>query len=259
STQGGGSGGQLSIFGNSGGTEAVGGDLMLGGSLNLSGDSDGDFSGDGGELDVGDSDLPVRGSITISAPINASSGTGGSGGDVSFFAVLDISQSGAIQVQGKGTDGSGGNATLEAHRALTLNDIDATGDVFFGGEIDATAWCALTLPLGGTLDSTDGGINTLASGGTMAIGGTLRAIDGSNAIKFLNTQPTITGQVTPAATVTQDAALNPCPGPSGVCGDGKVDPGEQCDDGNQVNGDGCDNNCTFPGCGNGVQAPRHQS
>src|SRR5262249_42750866 len=107
----------------------------------------------------------------------------------------------------------------------------------------------------GTLDSTDGGINTLASGGTMAISGTLRAIDGSNAIKFLNTQPTITGQVTPAATVTQDAALNPCPGPSGVCGDGNVDPGEQCDDGNQVNGDGCDNNCTFPGCGNGVKDP----
>src|SRR5262249_44868735 len=133
------------------------------------------------------------------------------GGAVSFFAVLDISQSGAIQVQGKGTDGSGGNATLEAHRALTLNDIDATGDVFFGGEIDATAWCALTLPLGGTLDSTDGGINTLASGGTMAIGGTLRAIGGSDALQVPHTPPPNTRPVTPAPPPTPEAATQPRP------------------------------------------------
>jgi len=30
-----------------------------------------------------------------------------------------------------------------------------------------------------------------------------------------------------------------------VCGDSKVDAGEQCDDGNTTNGDGCSNNCTY--------------
>ncbi len=165
-TQGGGSGGTLEIYGSSDQSEPVGGNVMLGGSVDLSGDSDGDFGGDGGELDIGDSFTLVGGSITITAPINASSGDGGGGGDVSFAAVSDISQSAAIQVQGKGADGSGGTATFEAHRALTLSDIDATGDVVFGGEIDATAWCSLTLPLGGTLDTTDGGSNNLASGGS---------------------------------------------------------------------------------------------
>ena len=54
-TQGGGSGGTLEIFGSSDQIEPVGGNVMLGGSIDLSGDSDGDFGGDGGELDIGDS------------------------------------------------------------------------------------------------------------------------------------------------------------------------------------------------------------
>jgi uncharacterized delta-60 repeat protein len=40
-----------------------------------------------------------------------------------------------------------------------------------------------------------------------------------------------------------------------VCGDGRLQPGEQCDDGNLVNGDGCDANCTLPACGNGIVDP----
>jgi cysteine-rich repeat protein len=38
-----------------------------------------------------------------------------------------------------------------------------------------------------------------------------------------------------------------------VCGDGKIDPGEQCDDGNTTNGDACENNCTLSRCGNGIK------
>jgi cysteine-rich repeat protein len=265
-TQGGGSGGTLEIYGSSDQSEPVGGNVILGGSVDLSGDSDGDFGGDGGELDIGDSFTLVGGSITIMAPINASSGNGGGGGDVSFAAVSDISQSAAIQVQGKGTDGSGGTATFEAHHALKLNDIDATGDVLLGGEIDATAWCSLALPLGGTLDTTDGGSNNLASGGTMTITGTVRAIDGSNLLSYLNTStsPAISGVVTPVAVVQPVGPLGDKPlhvlqacgtGPAPHCGDGILQPGEQCDDGNQVNGDGCDNNCTFTGCGNGIMTP----
>jgi len=39
-----------------------------------------------------------------------------------------------------------------------------------------------------------------------------------------------------------------------VCGNGRIDPGEQCDDGNLVSGDGCSANCTLEidGCGNGI-------
>ena len=37
-----------------------------------------------------------------------------------------------------------------------------------------------------------------------------------------------------------------------VCGDGRVDVGEQCDDRNNANGDGCDFDCSRTACGNGV-------
>src|SRR4249919_911373 len=30
-----------------------------------------------------------------------------------------------------------------------------------------------------------------------------------------------------------------------LCGNGKMDPGEQCDDGNSANHDGCDTNCHY--------------
>jgi cysteine-rich repeat protein len=270
-TQGGGSGGTLEIYGSSDQSKPVGGNVMLGGSVNMSGDSDGDFGGDGGELDIGDSSKLVGGSITITAPINASSGDGGGGGTVSLAAVQDIVQSAAIQVQGKGAAGGGGMAEFEAHRALTLGDIDASGDVGSIGEIDGTAWCSLVLPASGTLDATNGSGNFLAGGGnTMTIAGTMRALPaetgGTNELDYLTTAPTVTGSVVPAADVRQidplqDAllALEPCGTvPPPVCGDGVLQPGEQCDDGNKVNGDACDNNCTFPGCGNNIVDPGEQ-
>lgn len=43
-----------------------------------------------------------------------------------------------------------------------------------------------------------------------------------------------------------------------VCGDGRIDPGEQCDDGNPTDGDACDRNCTFPSCGNSRIDPGEQ-
>ena len=98
----------------------------------------------------------------------------------------------------------------------------------------------------------------------MTIAGTLRALPadsgGTNELDYLSTAPTVTGNVAPAAVLRQIAPLQDAlraleavrHGPAPVCGDGIPQPGEQCDDGNQVNGDGCDNNCTFPGCGNGI-------
>jgi cysteine-rich repeat protein len=35
------------------------------------------------------------------------------------------------------------------------------------------------------------------------------------------------------------------PPPTAVCGNGKVEPGEQCDDGNEIHGDGCSCECTY--------------
>jgi cysteine-rich repeat protein len=47
----------------------------------------------------------------------------------------------------------------------------------------------------------------------------------------------------------------PPPPPPPVCGNGKLEPGEECDDGNLSNGDGCSCTCTVepppPVCGNG--------
>jgi cysteine-rich repeat protein len=59
----------------------------------------------------------------------------------------------------------------------------------------------------------------------------------------------------------RDNSLGPCSEPANagapscqpVCGDGRVDIGEQCDDGNTRNGDACENNCTFSRCGNGIK------
>ena len=42
-----------------------------------------------------------------------------------------------------------------------------------------------------------------------------------------------------------------------LCGNGKVDPGEQCDDGNNENGDGCSSSCQRE-CGNGHLDPGEQ-
>ena len=185
-TQGGGDGGLLDI-------EPVDGSVTLGSSIDLGGDSDGDFSGNGGELDI-----DTSGSILLTAPVDASSGTGGGGGTIDFTAGLDITLSAPIQVQGKGADGDGGTAGFEAHRTLVMTDVDATGDEFSSGEIDGTAWCSLTLPAGKTLDTTDGGLTDLQSGGTMTIAGTMRSTNGMNELDYLSTLPVITGVVSSA-------------------------------------------------------------
>ena len=38
-----------------------------------------------------------------------------------------------------------------------------------------------------------------------------------------------------------------------LCGDGRIDVGEQCDDRNNVDGDGCDFDCSRTACGNGIE------
>jgi cysteine-rich repeat protein len=280
STQGGGNGGTLTVGGSvKSGFDSVGGSATFGGSINLSGDTDGNVAGDGGELDIPDPFAsPVRGSIAITAPINASSGSGdaASGGAVSFAAELDITQSAPIQVQGKGAGAAGGTATFEAHRALTLGDIDISGsanDLQSG--LDATAWCSLTLPAGRTVDSSDGGANILRSGGSMLIAGTLRAAtspnpvparpgNDTNELDYLNTVPVITGNVVPLNPgVTHDPTLTPCGGGPPTCGNGVLDGNEVCDGnlGPCPSGQSCTPACTCaapPRCGDGIVQPGEQ-
>jgi cysteine-rich repeat protein len=45
--------------------------------------------------------------------------------------------------------------------------------------------------------------------------------------------------------------LRACSATPGVCGDGRIDPGEQCDDGNRADGDSCVR-CRWARCGDGV-------
>jgi cysteine-rich repeat protein len=57
-----------------------------------------------------------------------------------------------------------------------------------------------------------------------------------------------------------DACTSGCGGtepPHAVCGDGKIEAGEQCDDGNTESGDGCSSTCQIepPTCGNGKVDP----
>lgn len=43
--------------------------------------------------------------------------------------------------------------------------------------------------------------------------------------------------------------------PEGVCGDGRIDPGEECDDGNDIANDDCALACKLPACGDGILSP----
>jgi cysteine-rich repeat protein len=56
----------------------------------------------------------------------------------------------------------------------------------------------------------------------------------------------------------KDPACATAPACRPICGNGRLDPGEQCDDGNTVNGDGCEASCTLPACGNHILDPGEQ-
>jgi cysteine-rich repeat protein len=46
-----------------------------------------------------------------------------------------------------------------------------------------------------------------------------------------------------APATTSTSAVTTTTGPTPMCGDGHLDPGEECDDGNVTNGDGCSQDC----------------
>jgi cysteine-rich repeat protein len=145
----------------------------------------------------------------------------------------------------------------------------------------ATAWPVLELSLGGTLYNQDQLLsilgmpvkgNGLVSLAHQLIATKLNLASGADPagiatdvasadalIGALVVPPVGTGALSTSAATALVDALNAyntgdvgpghCdsggPPPTAVCGNGKVEPGEQCDDGNDVHGDGCSCECTY--------------
>ena len=98
-----------------------------------------------------------------------------------------------------------------------------------------------------------GGTTIIASGRATVRGALVAGIGGSNLVEFRDaaTPPLVTGFINPAAVLSQDPTLPPCPGETSACGDGTLDSGEGCDDGGNTSCDGCSASCQPEGCGNG--------
>jgi cysteine-rich repeat protein len=252
-TVGGGFGGALEIDAD--------GSVALGGNINVRGESSGEDVGDAGDITVNSGD-----SIQISAFLQMTGvPADGAGGSAEFTAEHDITQSVAIDASGNGQQSQGGSLAFEAHRNLTLGSIDVHGGADgFGGSVDATAWCSLTLPAAARLDASGlGGTNSLASGGALTVAGTMIA-GSDNFIQYRSASDpiSITGSITPNSPAEINPNLTPCGGfpPPPDCGNGKLDQGEVCDGnlGTCPQNQACSSNCscqTVPRCGDGTKDP----
>jgi len=232
------------------------GRVVLGGVFRLAGDGSGAGGGSGGSLDV-----IADGPIVISATLIDLSGAppDGVGGDFSLSAGGDITLSPPgsnleVQVQGKGSQGSGGSIDIDSEGAVQLPSLSAFGgDAGSGGTVFAGAWCNLTLASGRTIDTRGSeGDTTLAAGGQIIVAGRLFA-GRANSLQVLAAAPDLTGAtIVPPATQVPSPQLTPCGGPIiPGCGNGTLDPGEECDDGNTNACDGCSRSCQIERCGNG--------
>jgi cysteine-rich repeat protein len=259
------------------GSITVGGPVISTGGTGVGGDC-----GDGGDIS-----FTSGTSITFNAPQTLNGGTACSGGSVTVTAgTTFVQQVGAdISATGPGSFGSGGFFTLVSGTDSTLRNIDLSS-AGFGGSLDGQS-NGHTINVVGILDESGGGtqaiggtlelractiavaatgkIDTrgafaaagtgqtvLKASSTMTIAGTLLA-ETKNELRMLSGSPTITGTVTPAATIITDPTLPDCPHQA-VCGDGHLDPGEACDDGNNVSCDGCKGDCSRADhvCGDGI-------
>ncbi|PCC72463.1 Myxococcus cysteine-rich repeat-containing protein [Nannocystis exedens] len=86
----------------------------------------------------------------------------------------------------------------------------------------------------------DGGLHTTGAATTSTSTSTSTSTTGSATDEPTGSDPTTTS----STSTTGD--------PDPVCGDGRLDPGEQCDDGNDDDADVCRNDCQAASCGDGV-------
>ncbi|MGH7896302.1 MAG: DUF4215 domain-containing protein [Candidatus Binatia bacterium] len=156
------------------------------------------------------------------------------------------------------TFGPGGSVLLAGRNVSITNAVRAVSSDAEAGSIRVEG-CNVTIGPGAELRTIGiGGENTIVASGQASIQGDLLSstgtIPGTNRVLYRNPAlpPVFAGAtVSPAAVLTVDATLPPCPAAGAVCGDGALDPGEACDDGNNVACDGCSASCRSEGCGNG--------
>jgi hypothetical protein len=228
-------------------------------------------SGDGGFGGTLDLEAGTAGDLIIGAALKVNGiGTSSCGGTVTYvagqnmtFGALDASggigcggtvfaqaANGTATISGGTIDVQNGAGSFQFEAPqIAVNagtDINADGGQ---GTIQLTG-CQLTVAAGAKLESTGtGSSNLLQASGQMSITGSVVS-GGTNRFEYLSTPPTVTGTVTPAATVVQNPSLVPCR--VTVCGNGTLDPGEQCDDGaNNGMNKACLRTCEWNVCGDG--------
>jgi hypothetical protein len=258
--------------------------------------------GGGGEIDLAaQGTITVQPRATISARGNGGQGCGGilsvtpnlglssaalldasggaAGGEIDICAGTDATLSGGLDVSGRSTGSSGGQANVDAGvngpgTLLVQSAIDASGgacDATNGcgqGGCTALSACDLTVtPAGSVLAAApQAGANDLMAREQLTILGKVNAakttssgIDGTNTLEFPSRKsPIVSSPVTPpaamtawdtcTATATSDC-LMPCP----VCGDGVVEFPETCDNnvGTPLGCDGCSALCQLENCDDG--------
>ncbi len=179
----------------------------------------------GGETGGGACEILPDGDLIHRGIVDVSGGTGGPGGSIEVESGGDMLVSGTFSGAGASGSRSDGQMRIEG--------------------------CRLNLTSTGEIDNTiDGGTNTIIihESAVLDAGSQLIAtgVSGSNTIihRDVNKPPTLSGTVSPAATILINEDLAGCP----VCGNGEIDKGEHCDDGNVDAGDGCSPDCLDEGC-----------
>lgn len=236
------------ILSNGAPPDAVGGDIVLdaGEVLTLNGDivakANGAFGGGGTLEGFSGEDLLVGSTAIVDL-----TGGQGDGGDLQLVASGNMTFAGTLDVAASNA-GAGGVAFLDSNGDVTLSgDMKSTsGD---GGDLEVNA-CRITMTGAGSLDAgLTGSRNTLRVGESMTLqsGSLMKAGPGGEnrlIYRAASKPPVTSGTITPAATLTVNPKLSPCP----VCGNGELDGGETCEDGNTVNGDGCNSQCQNENC-----------
>ena len=216
------------VLGGDGGSIDVsaGRDLVIGptGELRASGHADATgFAGFGGDftLEAGRNATIANGARLVVE----GSRPDGDGGFVDILVDGDVSFAGTISARARGSQGGGGEVTVDACGVF----FESTALVDVGGD-------------GGDTDLTGHDTIELASGSQILAD----ALTGSHTISYRRADrpPVLAGTIDPLPTVTLRPALSAC----ATCGNARLEEGETCDDGGVVAGDGCSGDCQLETC-----------
>jgi hypothetical protein len=182
-----------------------GGAVLLQGSANASTPG----TGSGGAIEVA-----AGTSLTSSAVLTA---TGGDGGDVDLAGVTIATVTGPVDVSSTGGDGDGGGITVTGNPVLVTSTLTADADTRrdVAGSVGLFG-CGITLAGTGGMESTGiNGANLIQGRGTIFVqGGMLATPSGTNRVEYHDQPPNVTpGGINPTATIVQNPAIPPCPGP----------------------------------------------